>query len=202
MQKTKVFGVGLQKTGTSTLGRVLNILGYRVEEETDYDMVDSLMKGDMDAIKERAKEFDGFEDNPWPLLYKELDEWYPGSKFILTVRDESNWIHSITKHFGNNKSAFREWYYGNGAPQENRELYLEKYLSHNADVKKYFANRKGDFLVVNFEEGDGWKKICKFLGEPIPKADFPHLNKNKNIADKLRHKLVGATRKLKALFAK
>jgi len=200
MQKTKVFGVGLQKTGTSTLGKVLTIMGYKVEEETDYDLVDSLMAGDKEKIKERAVDYDGFEDNPWPLLYKDLDEWYPGSKFILTVRAESNWINSITKHFGSNKSAFREWYYGEGAPLGSEGLYIKKYLSHNNEVQEYFKNRPNDFLIVDFEKGDGWKKICNFLGEPVPNIDFPHLNKNKTLADKLQHKMRGGVKRVKKMF--
>lgn len=200
MQKTKVFGVGLQKTGTSTLGKVLAILGYKVEEETDYDLVDSLIAGNKEVIRERALEYDAFEDNPWPLLYKDLDNWYPGSKFILTVRAETNWINSITKHFGANKSAFREWYYGEGAPLDNQELYIKKYRSHNDGVKEYFAARKEDLLVVDFEKGDGWKKICDFLGEPVPNTDFPHLNKNKTFADKLHHKMRGGAKKIRKIL--
>ena len=195
-----MFGIGLQKTGTSTLGKVLTIMEYRVEEETDYDLVSYLMDGDKEKIRMRALEFDGFEDNPWPLLYKDLDEWYPGSKFILTVRDKKNWINSITKHFGNGKSAFREWYYGEGAPMENEQLYIDKYLLHNKSVEEYFSNRKDDFLILDFEKGDGWKKICEFLGEPIPAVDFPHLNKNKTLSDRLGHKLRGAAKKLKNIL--
>lgn len=201
MKTVKVFGVGLQKTGTSTLGKVLAILGYKIEQETDYDLVESLLKGDLDAIKERVKEYDAFEDNPWPIVFKELDEWYPGSKFILTVRNEENWIGSITRHFGTGKSAFREWFYGEGAPLGNEEQYKQKYREHNQAVKEYFKSRSQDFLVVDFEKGHGWKEICKFLGEPVPKADFPHLNKNKTLGDKLKHKLRGGVKRIKGLFS-
>lgn len=200
MQKTKVFGIGLQKTGTSTLGKVLATLGYKVEEETDYDLVDSLMVGDKEKIKERVLEYDAFEDNPWPLLYEDLDRWYPGSKFILTERAEENWLKSITKHFGANSSEFREWYYGNGAPVGSEQIYLNKYLSHNREVREYFQGRQVDFLVVDFEKGDGWKKICDFLGEPVPDVDFPHLNKNKTLVDKLQHKIRGGKKRLRKMF--
>lgn len=200
MKNVKVFGVGLQKTGTSTLGKVMATLGYSIEEETDYDLVDCLLKGDLITIKERVREYDAFEDNPWPVLFKELDEWYPGSKFILTVRDENNWIHSITKHFSTNPSDFREWYYGEGAPLGNEEVYKQRFRKHNQEVKDYFRERKSSLLIVDFEKGDGWKEICKFLGEPVPHEDFPHLNKNKTLLDKIKHKARGGLKKVKSIL--
>jgi len=38
------------------------------------------------------------EDNPWPLIYKELDKRIPGCKFILTLRDEESWYSSVKRH--------------------------------------------------------------------------------------------------------
>lgn len=200
MKETKVFGIGLQKTGTSTLGKVLTILGYKVQQDTDHDLVRALIDGKLEDLRKRAMEYDGFEDNPWPMVFKELDQWYPGSKFILTSRDENNWIQSICRHFGSNASEFREWYYGEGAPLGNEDRYLAKYREHDQAVRDYFKGRKNDFLIVDFEKGDGWKKICSFLAEDVPKADFPHLNKNKTLLDKLQHKIRGGQRKIKSLL--
>ena len=36
-------------------------------------------------------------DMPIPLLYKKLDKAYPGSKFILTIRDEEKWLKSVER---------------------------------------------------------------------------------------------------------
>ena len=41
-----------------------------------------------DALAE-ASRFESFEDWPWFLMYKELDETYPKSKFILTIRRDA-----------------------------------------------------------------------------------------------------------------
>jgi len=38
-------------------------------------------------------------------VYKDVDRKYPGSKFILTVRDMEQWLTSIW----NNGNALREW---------------------------------------------------------------------------------------------
>jgi hypothetical protein len=48
---------------------------------------------------------------------------------------------------------------------------------HNAEVKHYFRDRGKDLLIVDWEEGDGWKELCNFLGKDIPDEDFPHANK-------------------------
>ncbi len=36
---------------------------------------------------ELVAQYDAFQDNPWPIIYKGLDVKYPDSKFILMLRD-------------------------------------------------------------------------------------------------------------------
>lgn len=38
-------------------------------------------------------------DPPIPILYEKLDQAYPGSKFILTVRNEDKWLTSVRNHW-------------------------------------------------------------------------------------------------------
>jgi len=47
-----------------------------------------------------------------------------------------------------------------------------KYEAHAAKVKKECP---ADKLLV-YEVSEGWEPLCKFLGKPIPKEPFPHLN--------------------------
>jgi hypothetical protein len=108
--------------------------------------------------------YDAFQDNPWPLLYKTLDNNYPGSKFILTLRDENGCINSVVNHFGNKGREMRKWIYGIGYPLGNEELYLSVYNKHILDVKEYFRNRPNDFLTIDLTAGEGWERICPFLG--------------------------------------
>ena len=37
--------------------------------------------------------------------------------------------------------------------------------------------RPGDFLVINIPAGEGWDKLCPFLGLPVPDAPFPLKNR-------------------------
>ena len=171
--KPKVFGIGFHKTGTKSLRKALATLGYQV---TGPD-------GAQDpAIADRAlamalclaTEHDGFSDNPWPLLYRELDIAFPGSRFVLTVRDESQWIESVVRFFGAVETPMREWIYGIGTPVGNETTYLARYRRHNAEVVEYFRGRE-DLLVMDLEGGDGWKELCGFLGVAIPASPFPHV---------------------------
>jgi len=95
---TKVFGIGFHKTGTKTLKQALTILGYKVSGP-NLELVDELSQNKYDAAFELVNRFDAFQDNPWPLLYKTLDENFEGSKFILTRRDDEKWIKSVVNYF-------------------------------------------------------------------------------------------------------
>jgi len=170
----KVFCVGFQKTGTTSLQYALSLLGYRVAG------VFSVKNLDGPAIRDRALElatqFDAFADNPWPVLFRELDAAFPGSKFILTTRDPDKWYKSACTHFSDGGSKMREWIYGAGSPEGNSEAYKGRLLRHADEVRAHFADRQEDFIEFDVAQGDGWDALCSFLGKPVPKRDFPWLN--------------------------
>ena len=60
------------------------------------------------------------------------------------------------------------------------EKFSAAYHRHHADVRRYFADRPDDLLEMNIIEGDGWEKLCPFLGLPTPAVPFPHLNRRKH----------------------
>lgn len=203
-QKSKVICIGWHKTGTSTIGMALIRLGYSVVGAR-LDTTDALFKGDMESVYNIASKFDALQDVPWAALYRELDQQFPGSKFILTTRQDENWLNSAKKHFGNSDIPLHKWLYSEGVLEGNEEMYIERYRRHNREVKEYFKHRSYDLLIMNFEEGDGWEKLCPFLGHDIPASPFPHANKGKhnyNRQDKIIHKLRSWTPGIfrKALF--
>ena len=81
----KVFGIGLNRTGTSTLGACFNHFGFN-HLSLDRNSFENYKKQDFHSIYNRIEKFDSFEDWPWPLIYKEIDKRFPDSKFILTLR--------------------------------------------------------------------------------------------------------------------
>ena len=111
MRAPKVFGVGFHRTGTSSLGAALRELGYVVTGPKWLDEPD-LRGRVVDLALAATDEFDAFEDNPWPVLYRELDRHCPGSKFVLTVRDTDEWLASVVRQFGTAETAMRRWIYG------------------------------------------------------------------------------------------
>jgi hypothetical protein len=176
-EKAKVFCVGFQKTGTTSMGAALEILGYRVTGG-NWARDPEVARVALQRALETAPLYDAFQDNPWPLLYQEMDKAFPGSKFIMTIRPPEQWIKSAVKGFGAGTSPVREWIYGEGkgSPVGNEQTWLARYERHNREVLAYFAGRQDDFMVMDLAAGDGWEKLCRFLGQPVPDVPFPHAN--------------------------
>ena len=174
--KTKVFCIGFHKTGTSSLSAALKKIGYRVTGPNGVD--DANIATNVVAMADRlVDQFDAFQDNPWPIIYKELDAKYPGSKFILTLRDSTSWITSGVKHFGIRETPMRNWIYGVGCPEGNEIIYVERFEKHNEEVRQHFQDRPQDLLIMDLAKGDGWEKLCPFLGVKTRRGTFPHANK-------------------------
>ncbi len=172
----KVFGLGLSKTGTSSLTRALALLSYK--------------SAHFIKIHEFAQ-YDAIADTPVPVIYQALDRQYPQSKFVLTIRDAEDWVKSFenhaerqewTKRYSKMRSdallATMQLY---GTIYFDRQKFLDGYHRYNQEVKDYFANRESDFLIMDICQGDGWSKLCPFLGVPIPEVPFPIKNAQKNI---------------------
>lgn len=176
--KSKVFCIGFHKTGTTSLELALEKLGYRVTGSFGTKDPDIASKVH-DMAYAVVDDYDAFEDNPWPILYKELDERFPDSKFVLTRRPAESWIRSQVRDFASTESPMRRWIYGEaaGCPEGNEDIYIARYERHNREVLEYFSDRPGDLLIFDLPRGDGWDKLCPFLGLSIPDEPFPHANK-------------------------
>ena len=188
MKKFHVFGIGLGKTGTTTLNDVLNILGWSSVHFPNPDITRSI-------LTQENTEFNAATDTPIAANYKELYERYPGAKFILTVRNSSEWLDSIETHqktkgkYGHKIpwiSTLRKMLYG--SEHFNTELYSEAFFGHSAEVVHYFFEKAGGenfndkLLIIDLTREDRterqkWERICKFLNEPLPLVKFPHSNK-------------------------
>jgi hypothetical protein len=179
MKEPKVFCVGWHKTGTTTMGDALLTLGYKVMGAR-LDFADLLLQGEVDTVVKQVDSFDALQDVPWAALYKELDRRYPGSKFILTMRDEQSWLNSASRHFKDLDVPLHKWLYGEGVLWGNEERYLNRYRQHYAEVLAYFENRPQDLLIMDLANGDDWEKLCDFLQCPVPRKRFPHSNKGRH----------------------
>lgn len=177
MNKSKVFGIGLQRTGTTSLFSALNILGLKAAPHgipLFFDINDPVLH-----------KYDAFMDNPIPLLFKQLDQMIPGSKFILTTRDEESWLKSVEWLFTTEMPRMdkglrsigdqihRAFY---GTTSFDRQVMKQRRLDYLSEVDRYFQSRPKDLLKLDITQNQGWTPLCEFLDLPVPDHDFPWLN--------------------------
>ena len=170
--RPKVFGIGLNKTGTKTLGRYLTRLGYRNrswDSPTAYTSpsFDLWKAGRIEDLLAIMEEYDSGEDWPWPLLYRELDERFPDARFVLTVRESSEtWFRSLCNmavRIGP-LPLYEKHVYGDAMPQGRKEQHIQVYEAHNRAVREYFRDRPGKLLELCWEKGDTGEDLARFLG--------------------------------------
>jgi hypothetical protein len=203
MKTPKVFCVGFQKTGTTSMAVALEILGYRVASIFGHEEKDlaALSRDFVPRGLEIAATFDAVQDMPWPLMFRELDQAVPGSKFILTWRDTDRWLSSICGHFGRNPDILQALTYGSDAPFPvgYEAHYRTVYDRHNAAVRAHFRDRPAALLEVNLSEGDGWPKLCGFLEVAVPETPFPTSNTAQSRRKPLIHRIRNRMARLTAV---
>lgn len=180
LPEQKVFGIGFQKTGTTTLGVILEKIGYRVAGYHQFRTFAQAPNLDIGKLEEHAlklaNEFDAAKDTPWPIFYESLDRTFPGSKFIHVVRNPNAWIDSAVNDFGTTQNSIHQAIYGAPFPKGHEGTWLERYERHNQDVRTYFADRPNDFISLNLEEGVSYEKVCGFLGKELVDTGVPKAN--------------------------
>ena len=183
----KIFGIGLNKTGTSSLGRALGALGFKRRIGCHLESLRNLKNGNLDPVFDLIDKNDCFEDWPWPLMYRKLYEKYPDAKFILTTRKSPEiWYESLCKHsIRKGPTEHRKLVYGHDMPHDFKDHHIRFYLDHNKEVIDFFKeNDRNKLLVACWENGDGWEKICEFLDKDIPNKPFPHLHDSQKLTAK------------------
>lgn len=206
-KRHKVFVVGQNKTGTTSMALALEQLGYKLGDQIEAELLfDDWLDGRFDRIIDLCRQADAFQDVPFSLkhTYRKLDQEYPGSKFILTERqDADEWFESLarfhTKIIGKNRLPTLEdladfpyraegWFLKahlaifdvTEDQLYDREHYIAHYESHNKELKDYFKGRSNDFLSLNVADTDAAAKLCSFLGVPGRLKTMPHANQSKS----------------------
>ena len=80
----KVFGIGLPKTGTTSLYVALSMLGYRAATFKQMRTVGMQSWFAGDFSHDYLQDVDAVTDLPFSAWYREMDARYPGSRFILS----------------------------------------------------------------------------------------------------------------------
>lgn len=206
--KPKIFCIGRNKTGTTSLERAFKDLGYIVGKQRNAELLlDYYIAKEFKPIIQYCKTAQVFQDSPfsYPDTYKHLDKAYPGSKFILTVRDTpEQWYNSITrfhaKLFGGGQiptahqlknatyvnkgwiwKSISELYKTPENDPYNKEILINHYLKHNSDVLEYFKKRPNDLIVINLAEKGSYQRLMAFFKIKSPYTDFPWENKTDSV---------------------
>ena len=99
--RDKVFCIGANKTGTTSVERALRDLGLRLPEQGQQErlLTRRVLGGDAQALAEFCAAFDAFQDLPFShgLVFATCDALFPDAKFILTVRDADDWFNSVCR---------------------------------------------------------------------------------------------------------
>lgn len=185
MLANKIFGIGMPKTGTSSLHEALTILGFRSLHFAHDLTTIAELEGGIYKLS-ILNHYDAIMDTPIPAIFAQLDSAWPGSKFILTVRDMESWLSSCQDAFFNAPSEapspnnFRYFYRSllYGCIAYNPERFAWVYKSHMKLVMDHFSSpdKRKQLLVLDIAGGEGWEKLCPFLGVPITNQIFPHAN--------------------------
>ena len=202
--KPKIFCIGQNKTGTTSLKKFFKDHGYVLGDQIKAEMLlDHYIDREWKPIIDYCKKAQVFQDIPFSnnYLYILLDYHFPNAKFILSERDSPEaWYQSIskfhTKLFGENGNlptkenlqnadyrykgflwkSFSEKY---GAAEEdlyNKEKLIETHLTRNNQIKHYFK-KKSNFIVLNVSEKNNVKNLSKFLNISPKYNEFPWENK-------------------------
>jgi hypothetical protein len=188
--RTKVFGIGLSRTGTNSLTSALDELGYK-SLHWPYDRVTrreltEYFAGVSPFAFSVANEYDAVTDTPAALVFKELSVRFPESRFVLTLRNLEDWLRSCEKffaeppvgeeHYVAYASLIRNRVYGRIT--FDRTAFERAYLRHVGEVRDWFRNEKSvRLLEIDIPAGRGWDELCRFLGRGNPTIPFPHMNR-------------------------
>lgn len=197
----KIFCIGFNKTGTTSIYHALKREGIKVgDQPTGERLLLDYLNGYFDPIVQYCKTARAFQDVPFSLpdTYAHLYQAFPDSKFILSVRDSENqWYDSqfrfAAKRLGKIPSlsdlkardyCWKGWSYqyhqaafGKGVEFHDKEAKIKAYNQHIADVKTFFLDKPGQLLVLNVAEEGLFRTFCDFLGIKSKYECFPWAKK-------------------------
>jgi hypothetical protein len=191
----EVFSAGFGRTGTMSLKLALEEIGFgpchhmaevRDNGEVQIPLWNAACAGnpDFDTI------YDGYRaavDWPTAAFWRELAEYYPEAKILLSTRSAESWVRSFSETILSILIAPDSWpepakpwlemvtdvvmkrsLNGGTSPEE----LLAAFDAQEAAVKAAIPSER---LLV-FDVREGWEPLCRFLDRPVPSTPFPRTN--------------------------
>ena len=207
MSEPKIFVIGFNRTGTTTIHSFFKKNGLPAIHWNGNWMVsqfeqnialkrpllqDSYVYEHGEKTKIKYEEITVFSDmtRDWTAtdakdFYKKLDTDYPGSKFILNVRDTKSWIRSRRSlHKGSITKSHLKFYKLQNNEQGIRQLkkiWTSIHEQYHREVLQYFKARPDDLLVFDINK-DSPEKIVHFFDGvySLDAMHWSHRNRTKN----------------------
>jgi hypothetical protein len=194
----KLIGAGYGRTGTLSLKLALEQIGYG----PCHHMTEVLLAPESARLWMRAasgdpvwndiyKGFTSTVDFPGCRFWRQLSEFYPQAKVLLSVRDPEKWFDSTQATIFSEQAvatlsatpmaAFMDkvlWGVFSRERIHDREFMIEAFKRHNAEVERTIPEER---LLV-YDVAQGWEPLCKFLGVPVPDTPFPRTNAREEMA--------------------
>jgi Sulfotransferase domain len=178
--RPRVFGIGLNKTATTTLAEALTILGFEPLHwggQEAHEAVLGAFEAGEPLLSRLDARYDAFLDiGVLSRRFVLLDAQYPGSRFLLTVRPVDDWIDSRRRHVLTNQERKAAGEYDGTFLEVDEPKWRAEWELHLERVHGYFGDRT-DLLEIDVTADPTWARLCRFLDRPEPAVPFPWLNR-------------------------
>jgi hypothetical protein len=188
----KVIGAGLGRTATFSMKFAMEHLGLG----PCYHMAEVLARArrniplwlDVVAGKPDWETiFEGYQstmDYPACSYWRELAEYYPEAKVVLTTRDADSWFESVTETIFSERMNAQTHDSPFGALLQGVALNaFQGKKDDRAFMTDWFRRRNQEVIdtlpperLLVFQPKQGWAPLCEFLGVPVPEGPFPRVN--------------------------
>jgi enoyl reductase-like protein len=198
----KIFIIGRNKTGTTSLKEFFANLGYRIGDQATAELfIDDYEDKNFKNILSYCDSAEVFQDAPfsWPETYKHVYKKYPNAKYILLERDSSEvWFNSLLrfhqkivkdgkpidandlKNFDYRRKGFlwqaAQVVYGvDETTLYNKDMYIKNYEDYNTEVKELFKGNN-NFINISLSNKGAQVQLAEFLNRPLSDIKIPHSN--------------------------
>lgn len=186
----EVICLGLFRTGTNSLKKGLEILGYKnchhFFEFSDHpeqeEFINKLCKKEKVNLKNLYKYYDCAADVPTALFVEEVFSQYPNALYVANTRETDSWYASCleTVFFEPcaskphieclNEYIWKDYFNDKFGEKEHA---IKRFNEHYELIRQTIPKNQ---LLDNYNVKDGWEPLCGFLGKVIPKCTFPNSN--------------------------
>lgn len=178
---SKVFIIGLPRTGTTSVSVALLDYGFKVAHtaytKRAFELADVI--SDAPCFCDYPQLDKLFPNSKFVYLNRSLETWIPSARRLLTkmipqLEPKSGYLHPVLKRCIEQTFALSKY----EDPLSDKNL-SATYLQHQQQVLTYFANRD-DFLNIDVSNENSLIDLLKFLNRNTTGGiQFPKLNVGK-----------------------